>query len=188
VTALPPLAALEDLSARGVTVPDGLDPEVALAAASAAVRDAAGCPISSVTSTITEVLVADGPWLTLPSGPVTGVASVVGPSGTVTGWVLISGRLYRGAGWPCAAPQQLTVTYTHGLAVVPADIVDLVCSLAAARLYSDPTRDPSVTSETIGNYRAGFSTEPSKIGVELPERTRTWLRQRFGTTVHVTGR
>ncbi|MFE3382899.1 hypothetical protein, partial [Streptomyces anulatus] len=131
--ALTPLAAVADLTARGLTV----DPSEAavvgtfLEVASSAVRDAAGCPISQTTSTVVLEGEADA-RLRLPGPPVTAVATVLLDGAAVTDWRLTGGRLWRAAGWAGASgPSEVTVTYTHGLPTVPADIVDLVGGIAA---------------------------------------------------------
>jgi hypothetical protein len=192
--ALDPLASKSDLEKRGVDVDsDAATP--ALAAASAAVRDAAGCPISSVTSTVTLDAV-QGCWLQLPGGPVTAVTEVLVGSTDVTDDVSLrfGGRLYLDSGWyeGTYPGDEITVTYTHGLAEVPADIVDLVCALAAASIKAaadDYASQTNVASEAIDDYRVTYvdASAASASVVELPERTRRSLAARFGGGAHVTG-
>jgi hypothetical protein len=194
--ALDPLATKSDLDKRGVDIDsDAATP--ALAAASAAVRDAAGCAISSVTSTVTMDAVT-GCWLQLPGGPVTAVTEVLIGSTDVTDDVSLrfGGRLYLDSGWyeGTYPGDEITVTYTHGFAEVPADIVDLVCALAAASIkaaaddYAAQT-NVSAEREQIGEYTHsvdyvdGSATQAPVV--ELPERTRRSLAARFGGGAYV---
>jgi hypothetical protein len=191
VVALDPLASAADLQARKVDVTDAPRVAAALASASGAVRDAAGGPISQVTSTI-KASVPRGAWLDLPVRTVTAVTSITDENGNpVTGWKLLDGRLWRAAGWGLTCePTELTVTVTHGLAEVPADIVDLVCDLATASLLSDgDAHDPRVQAEAIDDSRTTWqSGADATVSVfELPERTRLMLARRFGGGAYVTG-
>lgn len=184
-----PLATIEDLAALGVTVEDDERPivEQYLAVASASVRDAAGCPISQGTSTVV-VAGQREERLPLPGPPVTSVDTVLLDDAEVAGWRLSRPRasLYRAAGWGTDA-SEVEVTYTHGLPVVPADIVALVCRIAATTLMayrSDETGGGigvrRVTQLRIGDYSASFADDSTMTEVELPEVTRARLRARFG--------
>ncbi|MGP3686528.1 hypothetical protein ACTVZO_17780 [Streptomyces sp. IBSNAI002] len=184
-----PLATIEDLSRRGLAV----DPaetyivETYLEVASAAVRDAAGGPVSQATSTV--VLEGEaGQWLRLPGLPVTAVASVEIGGTAVTDWRLRSGMLWRAGGWSSGdGPCEVEVTYTHGLPTVPADIVDLVCRMTAAALAayrSEPdgmglaARD--VRSERIGDYSVTYGDAGLITEMELPDYLVERLAARFG--------
>lgn len=188
------LATTDDLDARGVVVPDTMDAEALLAAATAEVRDAAGCLISEAESTVD--LISDGTCdLALPAGPVTAVTSVavegvIVPQATFTngywsdGWRKSGNRiLFRGV--RIVEPATITVTYTHGLATVPADIVDLVCGMvsiaaAAGADYGTGARSHGIK---LGDYAETFETPPgteSPSPMALPDRTRLRLRARFG--------
>ncbi|MER8262732.1 hypothetical protein ABT007_00890 [Streptomyces griseus] len=187
--ALTPLAAVADLTARGLTV----DPSEAavvgtfLEVASSAVRDAAGCPISQTTSTV--VLEGEPDTrLRLPGPPVTAVTTVLLDGAPVTDWRLTGGRLWRAAGWTAAGgPSEVTVTYTHGLPTVPADIVDLVCRIAAAALLSHRAEDDGtgiaaadIRSERIGDYAVTYGDDGLISETELPDYLRERLAARFG--------
>jgi hypothetical protein len=189
--ALQPLATVADLTARGMTV---AEPETALVGvylevASAAVREAAGVPISETTSTVT-LEGEDSQWLSLPGPPVQSVQAVTvdGRALDVTDYRLRSGRLWLARGWSYSyAPAEVTVTYTHGLPEVPADIVDLVCRIAAATLIayrSQPDGEglaaKDVRSERIGDYSVQYGDGGRITEVELPEYLREQLAARFG--------
>lgn len=188
------LATPEDLEARSIVVPDTMDADALLDAASSEVREAAGCAISQTTSTVN--LISDGSCdLPLPAGPVIAVTSVAVEGVTVTPSVFSNG--FWSNGWrksgdrlvfqhvPIYDPATITVTYTHGLAAVPADIVDLVCGMvsiaaAAGVAYGSGSRSKSIR---LGDYAETTETPPgteSPSPMALPERTRDRLRARFG--------
>lgn len=183
--ALAPLATTADLTARGIDITDASRATALLASASSAVRDAAGVPISKVTSTI-ELDGGRGQWLALPVSPVRTVSSVKVDDVEVSDYRLRSGALWRACGWLTdCGPSSIEVTVAHGLDDVPADIVDLVCSLVAAGMAAagegyDPKR--SLAYESIDDYRYGMRQGDDEIvsPMILPDRTREWLRVRFG--------
>lgn len=193
--ALDPLATVDDLTARGLTI-DASEMQligVYLDVASAIVRQAAGCPISQTTSTIT----VEGDrtqWLSLPGLPVTAVASVAIDGETVTDFKLRSNRLWRLIGWsPRCEMSDVDVTYTHGLPTVPVDIVDLVCRLAAMALVAyrsggsngEQLGERQVIQERIGDYSATYTYNPLLSEQELPDYLREQLAARFGGNVAV---
>lgn len=186
------LADTDDLTARNITVPDGVDASTILDSASAAIREAAGCSISYGPSTIT--LVVDDPCdFDLPAGPVASVASVVVDSVAVVGWRKVGDTLHmpRTRWWgDDGLPVEVTVTYTHGYPVIPADIVDLACSLAAMAFAVAAAGGYASDSQTgyieLGDFKKGFvhpeGTE-SPSPVAIPDMVRDALRARFGTSV-----
>ena len=109
--ALEPLATVDDLEARGLTVDPGETSivNVYLGVASTAVREAAGTAITRTTSTITLEGVP-GQRLTLPGAPIVSVDSVKVDGRTVTDWRLRSERLWRAAGWCGWEPSEVEVT------------------------------------------------------------------------------
>jgi len=201
--ALAPLATATDLEVKGVDI--STNPELVtmmLNAASYVIRDAAGSTISEETST-TKVLAPEGRWLTLP-GPVTEVTEVLMDGVAFTDWKFVGGMLWHPWGWnfgtftyqrplrfDLCVPVEVTVTYTHGYATVPADIVSLCADLAKLGMEdaARETPDPGVVSleVTIDDYteRAQYAAAARTL-MELPEATRTWLAQRFGGGVYVT--
>jgi len=184
--ALDPLATTTDLSARGVTT-GALS--VALAVASAAIRDAAGATISEETSTVV-VNAGRANLLCLP-GPVTVVASVVidGTALASDDYEVLPNGLWRHCGWGYA-PVPVTVTYTHGIAVVPDDLVDLTCQLAIAWLNHAAAGGGStagLSSVKIDDAAESYTDEAAGqvSPVYIPEVTRRWLAARFGGGVQV---
>lgn len=182
--ALASLATVADLSARNIT---GTPAELALSIASAAIRDAAGALISQDTSTVV-VNAGRGNLLTLP-GPVTAVASVAVAGSTVTDYEILPNGLWRARGWG-SAPARVVVTYTHGLAAVPADIVDLTCTLAKAWL--DHTAAGSASTSGLKSVRLDDAAETytdeqagALSATHIPAVTRAWLASRFGSAIAV---
>lgn len=200
--ALAPLAQAADLDTKGVDVSNALLVDLMLAAASSVIREAAGSTISQETSTV-KVLAPDGRWLTLP-GPVTDVTTVLLDGVAFADWKFISGMLWHPWGWSygtytyqrpfrhdICVPVEVTVTYTHGYAEVPADIVNLCADLAklgieAAGQESIPANVVSSAS-SIDDYIERLQyTDQVRTVMELPDVTKAWLAQRFGSGVYVT--
>lgn len=182
-----PLATPNDLDARNIIVPNEIDPDVLLASASSTVREAAGCPISEVTSTVT-LVGNDWQTLTLPGNPVTAVSAVTVGGDTLTGWSLFDSDLTLPCGWSDQLPTLVTVTYTHGFPTVPDDIVDLVCSMVAIAVSGGYGTTERLQSFRLGDYSQTFtptsgSDSPSPFG--LPDSVRARLRARFGGGVAV---
>lgn len=188
--ALDPLATAADLAARGLTVDASETAIVAvyLDVASAAVREAAGSPISETTSTIT-LEGEPGQWLTLPGLPITAVATVELDGVAVTDWRLRSHRLWRAAGWTaCDGPSEVEVTQTHGLPTAPVDIIDLVCRMVAAALVAYRSEeggaglaaDKVLTSERLGDWAVTYGNDGRITEMDLPQYLRERLAARFG--------
>ena len=108
--------------------------------------------------------------LFLPQLPVTEVSVVVEDDETLTAgsdedyqlgqW----GVLHRVSAKWAAGIQIITVTYTHGHATIPDDIV-AVCTRAAARVYQAGLRAsevdgvPGVSAESLGDHSVTYSAE-----------------------------
>jgi hypothetical protein len=191
--ALTDLATVADLTARGIDTTDTAKVSAFLAAASAAVRDAAGVPITRTTFTATIAGRLDE-WLPLPGQPVTEVADVLIDDAAVADWKLVGGQLWRCRGWQCHhwAPSAVTLTITGGLATVPADIVDLVCALVGMSLARAEGGEYSsrgdLIQQRIDDYSEGYESSAGTRTagpLELPELTRQRLRARFGGGVAV---
>ena len=166
------------------------DADRALRVASAAVRDAAGCTISETTSTVS-VNAGSGNLLELP-GPVTAVETVLhdGDELDDDDYEVLPNGLWRHCSWG-RIPVPVTVTYTHGLAEVPDDIVDMTCQLAVAwllhRTEGGGGSTAGLTSVAIDDARETYSDEAAGqvSPVYIPDATRNWLAKRFGSGVAV---
>lgn len=177
--ALAPLADVTDLPEAWDTHADAAR---ALDVASAAIRDAAGSTISQATSTVT-VPAPLGPLLRLP-GPVVSVAEVTVDGAVVTDHVVMAEGLWLRGGWACG-PAPVTITYTHGLAVVPPDVRDLACQLAVSWLQHAEAGGGStagLTMVAIDDARESYTDEAAGAvsPVHIPKLTRDWLAARFG--------
>ena len=190
--ALAPLATVDDLEARGLTVDPGEVGivNVYLGVASAAVREAAGTAITRTTSTLTREGVP-GQRLTLPGPPIVSVDAVAVDGRTVTDWRLRSERLWRAAGWSGIEPSEVEVTYTHGLLSVPDDIIDLVCRAVAAALVAYRSEDggtglaadKEITSERLGDWSVTYGADGRVTEMELTQAWRDRLAARFGNSI-----
>lgn len=188
---LPPLATTTDLAARNITLPSDMDSSVVLASATDAVRDAAGCPIVQATSTAM-LIVTDPCELPLPAGPVASVASITVGGDPLVGWTKVGDTVQfnvTAPTWPSTTsfPLEAIVTYTHGLPIVPADIVDLVCQIAAimGNQNGDPGAGGKLTSLRLGSFSETYSIPAGTEGpspVALPDSLKNSLRARFGTS------
>lgn len=185
-----PLATTADLTARGIDTSDTTAVTALLDAASAEVRNAAGVPISRETFTV-DVPGRPEQWMTLPGQPIVSVADVLldGDALDDSDWRLVGGRIWRRRGWQARAgePSVVTMTITGGLDPVPADIVDLVCSMVGAALTRMAEEGYETRGDLVGvridDYSEQYqsSAEDRLAGVmELPSRTRRRLASRFG--------
>jgi hypothetical protein len=177
--ALPNLADAADLTARGVT-PTSIH-TVMLAVASSLVRSAADSPILETDSTVTLWALDQSQWLSLPGKPVTAVTSVQLDGETLTAgtdYKLVHGDLDG------CEPLEVVVEMTHGLAEVPAAIVQLVCDLAilGAAAATDGAHDPRIVAEQIDDYKVQFADGADAVSsaMYIPELTAQWLRAEFG--------
>jgi hypothetical protein len=113
--------------------------------------------------------------LFLPELPVTAVASVVEDGETLTEGsdedyqVANHGVLHRvGQDWE-AGVQIVVVTYTHGYATIPDDVV-AVCTRAAARAYqaglraSEDAGVPGIASKSLGDFSVSYSSGAGGVG------------------------
>lgn len=186
--ALANLATSADLSTRGVSISATALVAAMLAVASATVREAAGSPILETDSTV--VLYGWGDQLLpLPGLPVQSVATVEVDGVATTDFTFVGEALWRSCGWGHSYdPVPIEVTLTHGLPAVPADLVDLVCNLAAAgmaeaaSLAAGGSFDPRVVVSSIDDYRVQFAAGADAVAsvFDLPPLTRSRLRARFG--------
>lgn len=190
---LMPLAFVSDLLSRNIDATDQILADTMLASASAAIREAAGSVISRTTSTFS-LVGSQEPWLPVPLQPIRSVDTVKIDGAAIVDFKVRDGRLWRSAGWASTAEgSEVELTVTHGFDVVPEDIVDLCCSLAAAGIIAatedgyDPKR--GLASFGIDDYREGYAKGDDEIisPFDLPQRTRDWLRQRFGGGAYVIG-
>lgn len=120
-------------------------------------------------------------YLELPQRPVVAVdlVKVDGTSLAATGdWELLGTALWRSTAW--AGPQVVVeVTYDHGYAVIPDDIV-AVCLQLAARMLGNPA---GVRQESIGTYSVAYGGDIT--GGFLNDADKTILRRYRRTAASV---
>lgn len=171
-----------------------------IASASKAVVSAAGSPILRATTTVT-LLATGGRLLRLPGQPIQSVQSATVGGTNILGasadglvppgnCVLSNGSLYRPGGWALQGPEQVVITYTHGLLTVPEDIAELVVSVVLAGLTAARDGDDGlamtngrISSTAIDDFKEAYATGndvESVTATMLPKRTREWLASRFG--------
>lgn len=187
--ALPPLATVADLTARNIDASNVALANTMLEVASTEVRGAAGSPILQTTSTVTLSGWRCEQYLRLPGPPVQSVATVLLDGSSVTDWRLTEGRLWRCSGWGVDhGPAEVQATFTHGLPVVPADIVDLVCSYTAsgmnAAVGAGYAASPNLIAERDGDYSVTYARGAEAVAtvMQISEGTRRRLRARFGAS------
>lgn len=182
--ALPNLASLADLTARGVDTSNPTTAVTMLEVASSLVRQAAGSPIAQHVASVTFHATEPGEWLELPVKPVTSVASVMLDNAEASGWKLVNGDLWRREGWYICEPVEVDVTLVCGLPDVPAHIVQLVCDLAilGIKTAAEGAIDSRVVAERIDDYSVTFAKGAESVAsaMTVPKATRTSLRAQFG--------
>ena len=144
-----PLASVAEAQGFGLTVT-----QPALARASARVRGYLRQQVTQGTSTIK----ARGPVFRLPERPVEYVLSVTDADGNAVGFDLAGSVL------TVQSLDVVTVTYSHGYALVPDELIELVCSVAA-RIEAVPASSPltqGVQQQTAGPFTVGYGWDSYK--------------------------
>jgi hypothetical protein len=189
------LISATDLEEYGVTVEPAETATVTrlIRAASDAVCEAAKNPILEVRSEVT-LLAMPGTLLRLPGLPIREIHSITDGTDPITGWLTATGGAYLATGW---ALQNVTVDYTHGLPLVPEDIIALVVSMVTAGLLAVRDGEDAIalnngllSSFAIDDYKEAYATGGDAEAVTpmaLTERTQRWLAKRFGAGAHVAG-
>jgi hypothetical protein len=150
--------------------------ERAITAATAAIRNYTRQYIERVVDDEITLDVGAPCWeIVLPEIPVISVSSVVEDDETLTAgrdedYVLAQYGILRRMGqrWD-AGPQILVVTYTHGYATIPDDIVD-VCTRAAARMFQAGLRAaaddavPGISGKSLGDFSVNYSSGAGGVG------------------------
>jgi hypothetical protein len=141
--------------------------ERALKEASAAIRNYCRQVLSRVDDETITLDSAGGARLFLPELPVLEVSAVTedGEALSETEYKLGQhGILHRlGRAWATGI-QNIAITYSHGYAVIPDDIV-AVCTRAASRAYQAGLRSgdsqgvPGVASKALGDFSVAFQSE-----------------------------
>lgn len=173
----PPLASLEDLEAclgRPLAESERGQAERHLAAASDLLRRLTGQILSYVADDLEMHDGWGGTLLQLKQLPIVEISKVEieGRELMRGSWRLEqeTGNLWRWGGW-WACRQGIGVTYSHGFEELPADVLMVICGMAARGLQqSQPGGD--MRSEQLGPYRydRGQAAGLGSIGVTGPEQ------------------
>ncbi|MFJ3793896.1 hypothetical protein [Kitasatospora sp. NPDC090091] len=192
---LPPLATQADLEAALQRTLDPTQAAAALRRASARVRAYTRQELTFHAQDTVEIpgggrqlLLPQRPLLVDDTNPLT-VTELFGVTGTE--FTCVEGRDYtrlgskltraeafwaqtRLMGWPWARPQgiwadRVRLTYSHGYATVPDDIVDIVVDLASMTM----TNPQGLRSEAIDDYSRTFASETIGAGSLTADHKRT---------------
>lgn len=184
MAALPSLASLQDLEerlGRSLSGTDAARAEALLRDASAAVRRFTRQEITRREST-ERVAVVRG-HARLSQMPVVSITSVVDLNGVTVSatweseqivevWpiLVVNGPSETSTSLRCAPPYA-DVTYVHGFATVPEDVVAVVCQVAG-RAFGRPADSAGATSEQIGTYRVtvGAAAAAGALGLLEDEK------------------
>lgn len=154
---LAPLATVADLEGRLGRVLDAADTiraELLLGDASAAVRAYTGQQFTAATTTARYPV--RGNMVRLPQRPVTAVTAVANTDGAAVSFEWFYGHTVTLTAGPWTG--WVDVTYTHGYAEIPGEIIGLVCNLVARALGTLPD-ETGYQSESIGTY--SYSVGPA---------------------------
>lgn len=189
------LATTADITARlgrALTAVEAIRIVPILKDASAAVRRYVPQTFSAATSTVT-LKVRRG-RVRLPERPVNTVTAVVDSNGNAVFYTVIGDVVVFGANVPDDFAwfpwrngyQTVTVTYTHGYATIPDDIVGVVCSIAIRALGRKP-EDSGLTNESIQgySYSIGAAGAAGGFGMLADERMILDTYKRVGGYVQV---
>lgn len=180
------LASQADMTRFGYTPPVNAD--ALLDRASARIRLAAGHQIIDFgQSTVTFPPPPTGK-LSLWQTPVVGIVSVTLDDGqTVDDYELVGNDLFLprsqpGYGFGYIGSydswryHDITVTYSHGYAVLPDELVELVCSVAIRLGGTKPDRDPAVQAQTVGDVSQTLNPALTNVAGLLPGEEATLRR------------
>ena len=181
------LATVKDLDSYGIEYADEKLAGKLLESVSAAVRDAAGCPITRGEYTVT-IPGETSRRLDLPMRPVISVSRVLMDGEETGDWKLLGNACTGKACGACRtwSPVPSPSPMLAGYDPVPPDIVRLVCSMVAAGLVQQSNGGPGAHRDEsyarIDDVQIGYRQGDSEIidALELPEGTKRALRNRFG--------
>jgi hypothetical protein len=190
------LATPQDLAqvmARDLTADEQTRASKLLAIASARVRTYTGRNFTQVTETV-RLRVRDG-RVRLPQSPVTAVSAVAVPAGTAIAFSWVAGEVVDCNPGTLNAfelepfrtrLQWVDVTYTHGYTTVPADVVGIVCDIAASAL-SSPPEESGVQTETLGPFSTSYgSSYPGGVRLTQAQRDALGSYMTVGATASTT--
>lgn len=180
---MPTLSALadqDDATAYGYgTIDSGM-----FARASARVRGYTRQTISAATSTI----IARGPIVALPQLPVNTITTVKDVSDPDVPITLDEDEYTLRAGGVLEAPgygMNLEIVYTHGLATLPDELVEVVCAVASRMQNSSAAAASGVQQETGGSESVTFGFDSYNAIAELSTGEKRMLDRIFPSRASV---
>ncbi len=193
------LATVADLEARLGSVLDAIGykrAEALLDGASARVRTYTGQQFD--TSETTDRLRVSRGIIRLPQRPVAAVDTVADMNGTDITFTWYAGdvvQLGASVGYPVEHPimaawyrryDWVDVTYTHGYAETPADVLEVVCQMVLRAFGSDPSAS-GITQESVEgySYSMGTTAAAGAVGMLADERATLDVYRRKGGTIRV---
>jgi hypothetical protein len=194
------LATVADLEARlgrELTASELARAEALLSSASARVRSYTGQQFTQDTTTA-RVRVNNG-RITLPQRPVQTVETIADMDGNAVPFTWYAGAsIVLGtnsyppihpieAAWYARFREWVDVTYTHGYADIPADVVEVVCQIVLRTLGSDPAASGMVQESVEGySYSMGAAGAAGAVGMLNDEKAALDVYRRKGGTIRVT--
>lgn len=176
------LATVEDLEDRlGISITDTTRAQAILDDVSAVVRAYTGQQFDLVADDEVRLRVRNGS-LRLPQRPVTAVSAVANVDGDSVDFTWDSGESVQLEGFAALRTSfevepfrtrdpWVDVTYSHGYATVPTDVVAVVCQIAG-RAYGRTADTTGVTQESIAgySYSVGAAAAAGPAGMLADER------------------
>jgi len=171
-------ASVEDLAAyTGRAVENTAQAQLALTLATGIIRAEVGQTLSLVEDDRVTLRAGSRPELYLPERPVVAVSSVAGDGIRVGEWTWAGEYVTRPYGWP----NLVTITYSHGYAVIPDDVRAICLSVAGRVLAQNDPDGPQVAQETVGSYSVQYVPRDagSATSALLSEGERELLRRTY---------
>ena len=175
-------ATIDDLTAYLGRAPENTgQAEMALALATGIIRAETGQTLSLVENDTVQLRGGAYVKLALPERPVVAVDSVTGDTIASGEWVWQGGNLTRFYGWP----DVVTVTYSHGYAVIPDDVKAITLAVASRILAANDPSGANVSREQIGSYSVEYvrSNDSSAESAFLTDGERAHLRRTYRSAV-----
>jgi hypothetical protein len=194
---LDPLATTDDLAVRlgrELTETETAQAEALLAGASQRVRTYTGLDFTLVEDDTAQIKVRNGIGR-LPQRPVVAVTSVDDLNSNTVTFTWLGDDLVRLSplvdspwlyeAWRNPIPE-VTVTYDHGYEDIPADVIDVVCSMAARSLSRGPDSG-AIQSESIAgySYTLGATAAAGTVGLLNDEKAALDVYRRRGGSIRL---
>lgn len=193
MAALATVADLEARLARSLTAEETTRADALLDGASARVRSYTGQTFTQATTT-DRLRVRSGA-VRLPQRPVTDVTAVadMNTNDVTHTWhngdvVYVTADVPDSWAWE---PRRnglswVDVTYEHGYAAVPDDVIEVVCQMVL-RAFGQPADGAGFTSESVGtySYSVGAAAAAGAVGMLADERAALDVYRRVGSTARV---